>query len=362
MSKSTQLTVSSFFAGAGGLDLGFRQAGFEVPWANEYDKTIWATYEANHQNSYLDHRSIVEIEGRDIPEVNGFIGGPPCQSWSEAGSLRGIGDHRGQLFFEYLRLIEAKKPDFFLAENVSGILFSRHSSAFTSILSGFTNLGYNVSFGLLSSNDYGVAQVRERVIIVGYKTSIGKVFTPPIPHGYKPVFKDIIWDLRDSAKPAAPGNKANTELVIPNHEFMTGGFSSMFMSRNRVRGWDEPSFTIQAGGRHAPLHPQAPKMEHIGKDQYSFRKGYESLYRRLTVREAARVQAFPDDFVFHYNNVADGYKMIGNAVAVTFAKHLAAQIASDLNDVDLGKTSKKKGEIIRFEELNLNHKELTSTI
>jgi DNA (cytosine-5)-methyltransferase 1 len=352
MPKTPKLSVASFFAGAGGLDLGFKLAGFDVPWANEYDKTIWETYEANHPETNLDHRSIVEINGTEIPKVNGFIGGPPCQSWSEAGSARGIGDHRGQLFFEYLRLIEAKKPDFFLAENVSGILFSRHSTAFTSILSGFTNLGYNVSFGLLSSNDYGVAQVRERVIIVGYKTSIGKFFSPPAQEDYKPVFKDIIWDLKDSAKPAQEGNKANTKLKIPNHEYMTGGFSSMFMSRNRVRSWDEPSFTIQAGGRHAPLHPQAPKMQHLGKDQYDFVKGQENLYRRLTVREAARVQAFPDDFIFHYKNVADGYKMIGNAVAVTFARHLANRIALDLEDVDLSRTSRKNGEIVRFEDLS----------
>ena len=360
MPKSSSLSVASFFAGAGGLDLGFKQAGFKVPWANEYDKAIWETYEANHPETDLDRRSIVDINGGDVPKVNGFIGGPPCQSWSEAGSLRGIGDHRGQLFFEYLRLIKAKRPDFFLAENVSGILFSRHSSAFTSILKGFTDLGYNVSFGLLSSNDYGVAQVRERVIIVGYKTSIGKVFAPPSPEDYKPVFKDIIWDLKDSAKPAQEGNKANQKLKIPNHEYMTGGFSSMFMSRNRVRSWNEPSFTIQAGGRHAPLHPQAPKMQHIGKDQYQFLKGQEDLYRRLSVREAARVQAFPDDFIFHYKNVADGYKMIGNAVAVTFAKHLAEKIAFDLADVDLSKTSRKKGEILPFEDLLIDSLELSS--
>ena len=359
MSKRSALKVASFFAGAGGLDLGFKLAGFEVPWANEYDKSIWETYKFNHPETELDQRSITEIEGDDVPTVNGFIGGPPCQSWSEAGSLRGISDHRGQLFFEYLRLIDEKKPDFFLAENVSGILFSRHSNAFTSILSGFTRLGYNVSFGLLSSNDYGVAQVRERVIIVGYKTSIGKVFSPPQPQSYKPVFKDIIWDLKDSAVPAAEGNKSNPDLEIPNHEYMTGGFSSMFMSRNRVRSWDEPSFTIQAGGRHAPLHPQAPKMKHVGKDSYEFVKEKEELYRRLTVREAARVQAFPDDFVFHYRNVSDGYKMIGNAVAVTFAKHLADQIYLDLQDVDLSIRSNKKGEIVNFEELSSIQMRLT---
>ena len=345
------MRIAALFSGAGGLDLGFRKAGFKVPWANEYDKTIWATYEANHPNTFLDRRSIVDIDPSDIPNVDGFIGGPPCQSWSEAGALRGISDHRGQLFFEYLRLIEAKKPSFFLAENVSGLLFSRHNKALTKILSGFTNLGYNVSFGLLSANDYGVAQDRERVIIVGYKNHIGKVFSPPKPQKYKPVLKDVIWDLRNSAKPAAENNRANKNLKILNHEYMTGGFSSMYMSRNRVRSWDEPSFTIQAGGRHAPIHPQAPKMIKVEKDVCAFVEGKEDTYRRLSVRECARIQAFPDDFEFIYNNVTDGYKMIGNAVAVDFAEALGKQIMEDLKDVDLSRTSRKSGDIYTFEEL-----------
>lgn len=161
MGKSKKLKVAALFAGAGGLDLGFTQAGFEVPWANEYDKDIWATYEANFPNSKLDRRSITDVADDEIPEVDGFIGGPPCQSWSEAGSARGIEDKRGQLFFEYLRLIEAKKPLFFLAENVSGILFSRHNPALDSILKGFADLGYNVSYGLLNARDYGVPEDRK---------------------------------------------------------------------------------------------------------------------------------------------------------------------------------------------------------
>lgn len=107
---------------------------------------------------------------------------------------------------------------------------------------------------------------------------------------------------------------------------MIGGFSSIFLSRNRVRSWDEFSFTIQAGGRHAPLHPQAPKMEKIGVDQMRFIPGQENLYRRLSVRECARIQTFPDDFIFHYKDVADGYKMIGNAVPVNLASFLANSI------------------------------------
>ena len=115
---------------------------------------------------------------------------------------------------------------------------------------------------------------------------------------------------------------------------MIGGFSSMFMSRNRVRSWDEVSFTIQAGGRHAPIHPQAPKMNFIEQNVREFVKGKEHLYRRLSVRECARIQTFPDTFSFDYNSVVAGYKMIGNAVPVRMAKVLAQKIYADLDNLD----------------------------
>ena len=111
---------------------------------------------------------------------------------------------------------------------------------------------------------------------------------------------------------------------------MVGGFSSIFMSRNRVRGWDEQSFTIQAGGRHAPLHPQAPKMQLIEANKRAFIAGKEHLYRRLSVRECARIQTFPDDFIFHYDKIAAGYKMIGNAVPVQLAYYLASEIRTQI--------------------------------
>ncbi len=111
---------------------------------------------------------------------------------------------------------------------------------------------------------------------------------------------------------------------------MIGGFSTIFMSRNRVRGWDEQSFTIQAGGRHAPLHPQAPKMEFVEQNKRIFVPNKEHLYRRLSVRECARIQTFPDDFIFYYEKVASGYKMIGNAVPVNLAKFLAENIKKQL--------------------------------
>jgi len=103
------------------------------------------------------------------------------------------------------------------------------------------------------------------------------------------------------------------------------------MSRNRVRSWDEQSFTIQAGGRHAPLHPQAPKMKFIEQNKRVFVPGKEHLYRRLSIRECARIQTFPDDFLFYYKNVTAGYKMIGNAVPVNLAQTLADSILKQLN-------------------------------
>lgn len=119
---------------------------------------------------------------------------------------------------------------------------------------------------------------------------------------------------------------------------MTGGFSPIYMSRNRVRSWDEVSYTIQAGGRHAPMHPQAPKMQLVKQNVRIFVPDQESLYRRLSVRECARIQTFPDNFIFYYKNVSAGYKMIGNAVPVRIANILAKKIWDDLSGL---KTTEK---------------------
>lgn len=353
MAQTHKLSIAGFFAGAGGLDLGFKNAGFDVPYANEYDRSIWETYEHNFPKTKLDRRSIVDISPEDIPNVTGYVGGPPCQSWSEAGAARGIDDHRGQLFFEYLNLIDANRPAFFMAENVSGILFPKHSPAFRKILGGFLNLGYNVSYGLVRASHYGVPQDRDRVFILGYRTDLGMVFSPPNEFETSPTLKDAIWDLRNGAKPAAGGETNGGALKVSNHEHMTGSFSTIYMSRNRVRSWSEPSYTIQAGARHAPIHPQAPKMVHVGKDEFEFKRGSENLYRRLSVRECARIQTFPDDFEFKYSRISDGYKMIGNAVPVKLAEVFGKQIMSDLLGVTIPKRRKlAPGELFTFEELS----------
>lgn len=329
------MNLVSFFAGAGGLDLGFEEAGFNVVWANEYDKDIWETYEKNHKKTILDRRSIVNIKSDEVPECDGIIGGPPCQSWSEAGSLRGINDKRGQLFYDFIRILDAKKPKFFLAENVSGMLLQRHSKALMNIKEMFKNAGYKLSFKLLNAADFDVPQDRKRVFFVGIREDLDFEFQFPQPLGYKVTLEQAISDLKESVVSAKEGNKTNREnCLVPNHEYMIGGFSSMFMSRNRVRSWNEQSFTIQAGGRHAPLHPQAPKMKFIEQNIRVFVPGREDLYRRLSVRECARIQTFPNNFIFYYKHIAAGYKMIGNAVPVNLAKHIAISIKSQIENAE----------------------------
>ena len=337
------MNIVSFFAGAGGLDLGFQKVGFNVVWANEYDKDIWETYEKNHSHTILDRRSIVNIESNEVPECDGIIGGPPCQSWSEAGSLRGINDKRGQLFYDFIRILEAKKPKFFLAENVSGMLLERHSQALENIKQLFKNAGYELSFKLLNASDFDVPQDRKRVFFVGIRKDLNFKFEFPQPLKEKVTLEQKIKDLKDSAVPAKEGNKTNKEnWKVTNHEYMIGGFSSMFMSRNRVRSWNEQSFTIQAGGRHAPIHPQAPKMKFIKQNKRIFVSGKEELYRRLSVRECARIQTFPDGFTFHYRHISTGYKMIGNAVPVNLAKHIALSIKSQIEKATKKPIQKKK--------------------
>ncbi|MCK5233653.1 MAG: DNA cytosine methyltransferase [Candidatus Aenigmarchaeota archaeon] len=328
------MKIASFFSGAGGLDLGFKNAGFEIVFANDNWEGCWETFEKNHDLP-INKKSIADISPDEVPNVVGFIGGPPCQSWSLAGAMKGINDPRGKLFYNYINLIRAKKPLFFLAENVPGILSPQHKPEFMKILQAFNEIGYNVSYRLLDAKFFGVPQERRRVIIVGYHETLGNSFGYPQPSTKLIALKDAIGDM-PAPVPAKERNKANEKLPIPNHEYMNGGFSTIYMSRNRVRSWNEQSFTIQAGGRHAPIHPHAPKMKFIEQNKREFVKGREHLYRRLSVRECAMIQTFPDDFIFYYKDVADGYKMIGNAVPVKLAEAIARKIKADLKGFKMG--------------------------
>ena len=327
--------IVSLFSGCGGLDLGFERAGFNVMWANEYDKDIWDTYRSNHKETILDTRSITDIPADEVPDCDGIIGGPPCQSWSEGGSKRGLDDKRGQLFWDYIRILDAKSPKFFVAENVKGMLMSRYGDAVDNFKKAFSEAGkygYDIYLQLVNAADYNVPEDRQRLLFIGFRKDLNIEFkfpSPTTPTGHRVTLRDAIGDLADKTPKGFENGINNNDdwnKEIPNHDYLLGGFSSIFLSRNRTRGWDEVSFTIQASGRQAPIHPQAPKMIKVSTDKHIFVPGKEHLYRRVSVREAARIQTFPDDFVFRYKNITAGYKMVGNAVPVNLAFTVAEVI------------------------------------
>ena len=212
------------------------------------------------------------------------------------------------------------------------MLAKRHSDAVSGFMKLFDEAGYDVNLKMLNANDYDVPEDRDRVFYIGFRKDLDiHDFEYPIPLKHKPTLRESIWDLQDSAIPALEKNKTNGNACkVPNNEYFIGAYSPIFLSRNRVRSWDEPGFTVQASGRQCQLHPQAPKMIKVEKNLQKFVEGSEHLYRRMTVREVARVQSFPDEFKFVYEDVNYAYKMIGNAVPVNLAYHVAMQIRKTL--------------------------------
>ncbi len=332
------MDIISLFSGCGGLDLGFTKAGFNVVWANDNAPSVKETYEYNHPKTKFIKKSIKKISLNEIPDdIIGIIGGPPCQSWSVAGQAKGLKDPRGQLFFEYIRILRGKHPMFFVAENVPGMLLNKHKNELDRLKRYFRNSGYSLVVIRLMATDYGVPQKRERIFFVGYRKDLGIKFRKPQKiKNDTPTVKDVLYDLNGSALPSLSENKSNDDKCqIPNHEYWIGGYSYIFMSRNRVLDWNKPAYTIQAEGRQASIHPQAPKMVKVKKDVMRFVPGKENLYRRLSIRECAKIQTFPNSFIFKYKTLSSGYKMVGNAVPVQLAYHLASKIYEDLNNLNI---------------------------
>lgn len=344
MTRMENNALISLFCGAGGLDLGFSKAGFKTVAANECNKRICQTYSANFPDVKLIQGDICNIPSDEFPDdIVGIIGGPPCQSWSQAGEKRGLDDERGQLFYEYIRILRDKQPKFFVAENVKGMLSVTHKKAVRQFLKMFDEVGYDVRLKLLDANDYGVPQKRMRCFYVGFRKDLGiKRFDFPRPLKYKPTLRDAIFDLQDTPIPAKmPRNKTNgDDCIVPNHEYYVSEYSPVFMAGNRVHSWDEPAYCVQASGRQCQLHPQAPMMVPVdmtpqlrgGLNKWMFAPGYEHLYRRLTVRECARLQTFPDSYKFIYHDLRYGYQMVGNAVPVELAYCLAMKIKKVISE------------------------------
>lgn len=331
------IKVVSFFAGCGGLDLGFEQAGFNVIWANDFEPQCRRTYVYNHNNTKFVLGDICKINPDTIPNCDGFIGGPPCQSWSVGGKQKGLDDERGQLFLKYIELINIKKPKFFLIENVKGMLDDKFKTVFVNFISRLDNAGYDVQWTLLDAVNFGIPQNRERVFIVGFQKDLKVKYTFPTPICLEPVtLSQAIGDITEEpnyyphSTKICCNNIGNTNAHYQNHDVLASKFGSFYYRGNRRRGWTQPSFTINATAEFAPLHPSSPKMMYYGHQNWNFQKDKIGEYRRLSVRECARIQTFPDSFVFQYDDIKDAYRMIGNAVPPRLAKEIAKTILKSL--------------------------------
>ncbi|MFA5531218.1 MAG: DNA cytosine methyltransferase [Thiohalomonadaceae bacterium] len=318
------MKIVSLFSGAGGLDLGFKKAGYNIIWANDNNPSLNTTYTSNHPETIYCSRDIRRLSYTDVPDCDGIIGGPPCQSWSVAGNQKGLEDDRGKMFLEFIRLINEKQPLFFVAENVKGILLPKHQTAYDYIMNKFADSGYNTSTYLLNARDYNVPQNRERVFFIGFKKDTFLSFQIPPKHLPPKNLRQAIGDLEDSAIPAVRKYFTNGDkCVVPNHEYLDIPFPFDYGNYNRVKPWEDQSYTIRATGKYALPHPLCPKMQLNQYKKYSFPKDIQEKCRRLTVRECARIQTFPDQFVFHYQNLMDGYSMVGNAVPVNLSYNVA---------------------------------------
>lgn len=290
------MKVVSLFSGAGGLDLGFKMAGHEIIWANDLYEDAVETYKHNLGN-HIICEDISKINTDEIPDCDIVIGGFPCQGFSVANMKRHESDERNALYKQLIRVIAAKNPKFFLAENVKGLTNLAKGAVFKMILSDFANLGYKVSYKVLNAADYGVPQTRQRVIIIGVRSDISFEYQFPSPTNSKngdgglPQWVSVGKAMSDIPDPDSPNTLANHEYS--KYKLQFNGYLG-----HRVLDSEKPAPTVTArgdskGGVVILPHPNGQ--------------------RRMSCRELATVQSFPLDYVF-FGNRSSVYRQIGNAV------------------------------------------------
>lgn len=302
------MKIISLFSGAGGLDLGLIQAGNKVVWANDIDVNAVATYKANIGNNILCE-DIANVDIATIPNADVVVGGFPCQGFSQANMLRSIDDSRNQLYKFFYNTIKIKKPKFFIAENVKGILSLAKGAAIRMIINDFEAAGYITELHLVNMADYGVPQTRQRVIIIGQRADIADemIFKFPLPtHGKNGVPKP--WVSIKAAIDHFPNPDVENDVL--NHDYSKYKVEIKDFTAHRKTDPDKPSPTILARGNGGGGVCAIP---------------HYNGNRRLSVRESASVQTFPENFYFVGSRGAC-YRQIGNAVPVLFAKRLGEEL------------------------------------
>lgn len=292
----------SLFSGCGGSDAGVVAAGFDVVMAN--DKLPYArdVYLANHPETDYVVKDIAKITS--FPQAELLVGCYPCQGFSQGG-VRKPSAKINTLYLEFARALRAIRPKAFVVENVSGMVRQNFAHLLQDQFKVFSEAGYKVKAEVLNAMDYGVAQERKRIFIVGVREDLGVEYQFPMPtHGL------------GRANPHKTIEQAIADLPEwPEGEFYARDFHWYYLSRNRRRDWHEVSKTIVANPRHMPLHPMSPALKKLEHNVWVFES--DERARRFSFREAARLQGFANDFVFPDTPAGSldmRYKVAGNAV------------------------------------------------
>ena len=325
----------SLFSGCGGMDVGFERAGFTRVWANDFDKDAQAVFSLNLGE--IDGRDITTVPVEDIPDCDIITAGFPCQPFSNAGNRKGVYDARGELYLECLRIIESKKPRAVLFENVKGLLSSKHQNGkrlIEVIQEDLESLGYTVNYRVVNASDYGVPQNRERMILVALRSDLGKTFEfPPIlADKSKLTLRHILNIPSDAPNQSSywaysPQAQAMIEMIPEGGSWKNIPYESLSPRFQRIRDdmkkYHAPNFYRRFsldeinGTITASAQPENCGITHPTQN------------RRYTIREIARIQTFPDDFIFIDDSLKDiiaMYKVIGNAVPCHLAEVIATAI------------------------------------
>lgn len=299
------------FAGIGGIDLGFEQAGCEIVWANEIDKHACKTYRLNFGEDYLVEGDIKDISTKSIPKFDILTAGFPCQAFSSVGLLQGFDDPRGNLFFEVIRVVKDVKPRVVFLENVANLLKHDDGNTFKVIKRMLEELGYTVLFQVMNAKEYGnLPQQRNRIYIVAFrfKKNLAKFKYPEMIPLTRTAF-----DLYDKEKKEEKYYMDGHRMWDRMMEYMT--------ERNRVyRFTDWGLSRSREGICPTLLAAMGSRFERIPffYDDYSV--------RLMTTRECARMQGFPEDYILPETNEKQVYKQIGNSVAVPVVYRIAENI------------------------------------
>lgn len=329
--------VVELFAGAGGLALGLEEAGFNTVALNEKDSHCCQTLRNNRPTWNIIEEDIIKATEKGIKsyipdmDIDVLSGGYPCQAFSYAGNKLGLEDIRGTMFYYYAETLKELRPKVFLAENVRGLISHDNGKTIKTMMDVFKEIGYNVEYQLLNAKNYGVSQKRERMVMIGIRNDIENVkHYYPKPFDYIPTLRDALRDVPQSiGQKYPPKKKEILDLVPPGgywrdlpediaREYMgisyfsTGGRTGMA----RRISWDEPSLTLTCS-------PAQKQTERCHPDET----------RPFTVREYARIQSFPDNWLFS-GSMGEQYKQIGNAVPVKLAKAIGLSLINILNNVE----------------------------